>query len=81
MDDSLIGKLIAMLLVGLVIGVAVGQQFAAGERAPCVPPTDTTPTCTPCPEEVQQDAPEGTSGNFTVERTEIVAVPTPGTGS
>ncbi len=77
MDDSITGKLIAMLLVGIVIGVAVGQRFAAGERAPCVPSSDTTPTCAPCPEEVRQDAPEGTSSNFTIESSEIVPVPTP----
>ena len=35
MDDSITGKLIAMLLVGLVIGVAVGLRFAAGELAQC----------------------------------------------
>lgn len=40
MDSDNSGKLISMLLVGIVIGVAVGQQFAADPRTGCDPPAN-----------------------------------------
>ena len=83
MDSEITGKLIAMLLVGLVIGVAVGQRSSKAELALCqavqIEPTTTTlvnDTITGMGDEVVIP-PVGTSDKFTVESTEIVAVPTP----
>ena len=83
MDSEISSKLIAMLLVGLVIGVAIGQQSSSTELERCQA-VQITPTTTPlvndaitCIEDEVEIRPVGTSDNFTVESTETVAAPIP----
>ncbi|MDP7079476.1 MAG: hypothetical protein QF415_06280 [Candidatus Undinarchaeales archaeon] len=75
MDSEITGKLISMLLVGLVIGVAIGQQSNSTELERCRA-VQIEPTTTTLGDEVVI-RPVGTSDNFTVESSETVAVPTP----